>query len=234
MRKILNHLTTDWYKYLLELIVIMAGILGAYTLNDWSDRRQRHKTELEILSEIKTNLQLDLIDLKQNSNGHERGLRLLDSLGNAEEYKLDNYQIGFYLSVGFRDYVYLPQTSAFATLKAKGVDLVANDSLRIDILRLYDFHFNGIVSLESDYKPSQFTDDYKYIVYNYFDKMYLQLDSVELSIVEPKFSGYDWLQNGDVQVRLDQTMGQRQFMKKIYDDVIPMVNDLIVRIEEEL
>ena len=36
MNKIFNHLKSDWYKYVLELIVITAGILGAYALNNWS------------------------------------------------------------------------------------------------------------------------------------------------------------------------------------------------------
>ena len=235
MKKIINHLQSDWYKYLFELIVIMAGILGAYALNDWSDRRERKNTEAEILEEIKNNLQLDLIDLTTNRDAHKRSLEMIDSLRNAEEYQLNKYQIGVFLHRGFRDFVYLPQTGAFETLKARGVDLVSDDSIRIDILRLYDFHYNAIVKLEGDYKPSQFTDDYRYILDNNFNRMLLQKNSPHLSIVEPKFSGYDWLQNGDVQVRLDRTSVQRDFMLNMYDsEVISRVNDLISRIEEEL
>jgi len=52
MNRILNHLTTDWYKYLLELIVITAGVLGAFALNNWNEGRLQNKRSIELLGAL--------------------------------------------------------------------------------------------------------------------------------------------------------------------------------------
>lgn len=234
MKRIFQTLSKKWPELLLELIVITVGILAAYGLNNWSQRRAQKNSEMEILSEIKSNLNLDLIDLKGNRDAHKLCLGLLDSIRHAGEYQLTNHQLGVFFHRGFRDFVFLPQTSAFETLKAKGVDLISNDSLRVDILRLYDFYYNGLVEIEGHYEPSAFTQDFRYIVDNYFNRINLHFDSLELSEVETKYAGYDWLSEGDIQVRIDRTALQRQFMLSMYDGVITMINDLTARVDEEL
>lgn len=234
MKRILTTLSQKWPEYLLEILVITIGILGAYALNDWNDRQGKKETEEKILREIRNNLELDLIDLTGNRDAHQMCLGRLDSLRQAEQNLLTDPQIARFFQVGFRDFVFLPQTSAFETLKAKGVDLITNDSLRIDILRLYDFYYNGIVEIEGNYKPSEFTTDYRYILDSYFNKTNLNLDSLELSDVELKYPGYDWINNGDVQVRIDRTAFQRYFMLGTYDEVIALIDQLIIRIEDEL
>lgn len=234
MKRILATLKIKWPEFLLEIFVIMVGILGAYTLNGWSYRTERSGQERQILREIRNNLELDLFDLQGNRNAHKGALDLLDSLENAENYQLTDEQIGLYLFRAFRDLVYLPQTSAFETLKAKGVDLISNDSLRIDILRLYDFQYNGIVEIEGQYDPSGYTADYRYIQENYFERLILDLKNFEQSIVITTETGYDWLKNGDVLVRFDRTRQQRAFMLAWYDVVINDVRTTIERIDKQV
>ena len=211
--------------------MITIGILGGYALNDWSANRSRKQTELKILKEIKSNLELDLIDLNENRQGHFTNLKVLDSLNRGEEFQLTKEQVALNLYGAFRDYIYTPQRSAIETLTAKGVDLITDDSLRINILRLYDFYTTALVKMEEEYQPSQFTADFRYIQDRYYARLDITADSLR---VQPIFSGYDWLKNQDVTIRIDRTMMQRRWMVKRYDECILMVQETIDHIDQKL
>lgn len=211
--------------------MITIGILGAYALNDWSANRSRKQTELKILKEIKSNLELDLIDLNENRQGHFTNLKVLDSLNRGEEFQLTKEQVALNFYGAFRDYIYTPQRSAIETLTAKGVDLITDDSLRINILRLYDFYTTALVKMEEEYQPSQFTADFRYIQDRYYARLDITADSLR---VQPIFSGYDWLKNQDVTIRIDRTMMQRRWMVKRYDECILRVQETIDHIDQKL
>ncbi|MFK7953571.1 MAG: hypothetical protein AB8B73_12050 [Ekhidna sp.] len=66
MKKILNHLQADWYKYTIELIVITAGILGAFILNSWKEDRDRQGEESTILLGLKQEFEVNLVDVNRN------------------------------------------------------------------------------------------------------------------------------------------------------------------------
>jgi len=231
MKRIVRTLNKKWPEYILEILVITIGILGAFALNSWNENNNRKKAETEILKEIKANLELDLIDLKENRGGHSFNLEKLDSLKKAQEFQLSKEQIALNIYSAFRDYIYTPQRSAIETLTAKGVDLISDDSLRINILRLYDFYTASLVKMQEDYQPSQFTDDYIYIQNKYYIRMDLSADSL---YVQPVFSGYEWLENQDVSIRIDRTMMQRSWILDRYDDCIQLVQETINHIDEKL
>jgi hypothetical protein len=64
MKKIINHLATDWYKYLLELFVITAGVLGAFALNNWNETRKLRIQEEQTLNAIREEVYANLLVLK--------------------------------------------------------------------------------------------------------------------------------------------------------------------------
>jgi hypothetical protein len=230
MKRIGTTLKEKWPEYILEILVITIGILGAFALNSWNDESNREEAELKILKEIKSNLELDLIDLNENRTGHFQNLQRLDSLKRAEEFQLTKEQVATNFYSAFRDYIYTPQRSAIETLTAKGVDLISDDSLRIGILRLYDFYTASLVKIEEDYQPSQFTDDFIYIQNKYYLRMDFNGDSHQ---IQPVFSGYDWSTNQDVIIRIDRTMMQRRWIVKQYDQCIQLVQETINHINEK-
>ena len=41
MNKLITHLKTEWYKYGLETLVVILGILVAFALNNWNEERKQ-------------------------------------------------------------------------------------------------------------------------------------------------------------------------------------------------
>ena len=69
MNKILQHLQSEWYKYILEILVITFGILGAFALNNWHEGRKDKRLLVNHLTKISENLSNDsmqLHELQQN------------------------------------------------------------------------------------------------------------------------------------------------------------------------
>ena len=52
MKKILETVRSKWAEYLLEILVIMIGILGAYSLNQWNISRNEQKLKEYYLSSL--------------------------------------------------------------------------------------------------------------------------------------------------------------------------------------
>lgn len=212
-----------------EIVVITIGILIAYQLNNIKDVRNTNEAERKILQEIKSNLELDKIDLLANKQGHLRAVYFLDSLKNWKGDYSD--EIGSMLFTVFRDYLFIPQTSAFETLKSKGVDLIKNDSIRIKIQRLHDFHYQALIQYESQYEANQFYDDFLFVVENNFNSFPLGDPSVAPT---PKTKNMSWLSQPKIRVRMDLCTFEHQFVLSLYAIIETEIDTLIELIDLEL
>lgn len=220
----------NFLQILIEIGVITIGILIAYQLNSWNDSKKVRESEQNILAEIRSNLELDLSDMIGNQSAHANSLLLIDSLNLQAQEEKYNVKIPFFIFRIFRDLLFIPQTSAFETLKSRGVDLITNDSLRIRILRLYDFQYSALIQMESDYAPGQFQGDFRYFVETYF----LNFDLNNYEDITPRYKSSSWLKNSDVRIRLDLAKRERLFYNGAYLAVIEEVKDLIQAIDQEL
>ena len=59
MKKILQNLKENWITYGFETLVVIVGILGAFALNNWNEKRQTTALEIEYLIRLHTDLAND-------------------------------------------------------------------------------------------------------------------------------------------------------------------------------
>ena len=137
-------------KYLIyaigEIFLVVIGILIALQLNNLNEERKEHNLELKTLSEIQKAFKGDLKDLKFNFNLHEQGLIACEKLISAFDQDLPYHDsINQYFAQFSNFSLLIRNTSAYETLKTRGVDIIRNDSLRSQIINMHDYHYHYIL-----------------------------------------------------------------------------------------
>jgi len=157
-----------WRKYLLEFISIFVAVISAFALNNWSENRRDHEAASKILIEISNGLEKDLEDIKTNILGHEFGLESCEywhRVLQGKEVGKDSLEHQF--SRLTRDFISLQNSTGYESLKSKGLELIADDSLRNDIITLYEFEYQILDKMEEEYNEMQFQENY----YNEFARI---------------------------------------------------------------
>ncbi|MFY0606105.1 MAG: hypothetical protein JXR10_05280 [Cyclobacteriaceae bacterium] len=67
MKRILTTLKEKWPEYLIESIVIIASILGAFALDNWNENRKEQKQKSELIGQLTTNYEANLLQLNQSA-----------------------------------------------------------------------------------------------------------------------------------------------------------------------
>lgn len=151
----------NWKKYRFEFLSIFIAVIAAFALNNWNEVRKNNRIENKILIEILHGLEKDTDDIKDNKGGHEGGIaacRYWRNLINSEEVNLDS--LARYYSALTRDYISIQNISGYESLKSKGLELVKDDSLRFEIITLYEYDYNVLKKLEEEYQEMQYYKNY--------------------------------------------------------------------------
>lgn len=157
------------YYFILEIFSIFLGVTIAFLASHWNDVRKDRITEQKILAELKVELVTDLSDVRNNINGHQLGLKAVDLFQrycSGKQVSLDS--LGLFYERLHRDYLSITNTTAYETLKSKGLEIITNEKLRNDIVRLYDFEYEILEKLEEQYRPAQFHENYFSILNRHF------------------------------------------------------------------
>ncbi len=223
----------NWRKYAFEFLSIFIAVISAFALNNWNDNRKDSKAENRILDEISNGLEKDIEDVGLNVLGHEFGLKSSQfwrKVIKDEEVKFDSIQ-AYYFNF-LRDYICFQNTSGYENLKSRGLELIKNDSLRTDIISLYEYDYKTLKTLEEDYYEMQFHQNY-YKEINELISPNFQYDTkgniigiaqpINLSIGDRnRLLSYLW--------RID---ANRNFTLGFYDQIEKSVEKLRKKIEEE-
>lgn len=143
MRSIINQLKQLNWKYILgEVTLIVIGILVAVQINNWNGHRKSRNFEKQIMIEIYQTFQKDLDIINSRI---KRCQTIEKATAKAYQHLIDKAPLTDELQQSFWlcNWVvfFQPQTIAFERLRAKGIELVSDDQLRIKLLHLHDYRY---------------------------------------------------------------------------------------------
>ena len=232
-RKIRQNLLSEGKlsKYLIyaigEILLVMIGILLAFQVNSWNDQKKRDLLEINILEELKQNLMVDISDFDRNVIWHKRALRSSQIISGVIENNLPYYDsLGNHFSNILIVPMFLPTATAYESLKLTGTKLITNNSLRFDVIELYERNY---VFLKDVINTERL-------------KMYNDLDG----FYRRKFSSIDFYGNSHP-VNFEELMKNQEYSNYIhyqetisdfilnrYDGTKESSEKLIIKINEEL
>ena len=134
-----------------EIVLVVVGILIALQINTWNEERKESVQENQLLKELSLNLQSNIEEFNKNINFQNSSIQGIDILlGHLESDKPYHDSLSFY----FRGLIYLEQIvvsrSAYETLKSVGLKNIRSDSLRREIIDLFEMTYPNIVNLIRD------------------------------------------------------------------------------------
>jgi len=224
----------DWRKYLLEFLAIFIGISLAFALDKWNENRREIRSESKILTEMKHGLALDLQDVTENIKGHHAGIRSCNyfkTLIENEPVNLDSLQFHYFML--WRDFISIQNKTGYESLKSKGLELIRNDSLRFQIVEIYDFKFEIIEKLEEQYSEMQLNKSYFHPIndllaeYMEFDKEGKLINIRQPILLSKK-------DKNRVFSFFYRMIGAREYRLRFYNNIKGEIEKLIQEIEKEL
>lgn len=218
----------------MEFLSIFIAVISAFALNNWNENRRDGQAATKILTEISNGLQKDLDDIRINMAGHKEGLnackywRKVLAQQNVDQDSLRRYYLGL-----TRDFFSAQNNSGYETLKSKGLELIENDSLRFDIISLYEYDYESLKTMEENYFEMQFQENYfegfnQFIAPNFVFNERGDIASIKLpirigDIDKNILLSYLW------KIELN-----RGFILRYYGDMELKIEDLTERIDSEI
>ncbi len=243
-RKIRQKLLSDnkFSKYLIyamgEIVLVVIGILIALYINNWNEARKRSDEEVGILKDLKIGLESDLADLQYNVKSISSSIAAADRVIKSIENDSPYYDsIPDLIGRAMFPVKFVYSTSAFETLKSKGIDLISNPKLRDAIVDVYDSGYTFFIETEraitldageralTELYPTRFEESYVFD----FDQPDFQPRLVPLD--------YEKLKKDQEFIYFIKSFRNRLdiFMKFHYQKItMPNVENLIGQIENEL
>ena len=232
-RKIRQNLLSEgksakYFKYALgEIILVVIGILIAVQINNQNEIRKNNTIESKLLKEISIGLNQDLSDITLNMSGHKAGLKACDYWRKiVTNKKVDTDSIAYYYHYLTRDFISIQNISGYQSLKSRGLELVTNESLRIEIIKLYEQDYSSMHKLEEEYQELQFQENY-FKEINQIISPHLKFDDDDGDIASISFP-LDITENEQKMMLsfLWKIKKNRQFVLNVYVDIEQNVNHL--------
>ena len=137
-------------KYLVyaigEIILVVIGILVALQVNNWNENQKLRSTEFSLLKEISVDIGQNIGQIKDIISADyrhiQKGEYLLKILKDSKSVFHDSLKYSFGIVNSYLPFEHTD--GAYDNLKQKGLDIIQDDSLKIEIRYLFEELFPGI------------------------------------------------------------------------------------------
>lgn len=220
---------TRYFLYAIgEIILVVIGILIALQINNLNESNKLTSKEIILLTEMKSNLKSDLLDLEYNIDGNQSRIfsneLILKSLQDKNPYH-DSLR-GHFGKI-FGNFQLSENTASWENLKSIGLDLISNDSLRNKISNLYSTKYPYLENTEKGVD-----DRYQWNIF-----YPLILESLNMDTVWESASPNDYealIENREFQEVLKMNLFIRNFQQNQYEDLHELVENIIKDIDSHL
>lgn len=227
--------TVKWFNNnLIQFVFIFVSVLFAFSLSEWSNKREERITEVKILKEISNSLKRDLYDLENNVYAYgmsERSIEIVKEW--LDGNNTPNDSLNLYYQIMLRNYTPIINRSAYESLKSTNIKIISNDSLRLDIISMYDYYYRMVEKLEDEIFEMQ---DYR----NHSEKVnkiispYMIFDENIQLIGLADASGISEKDKNSILESFWKVTENRKFKVQLYNDIISQINLLEQKIDKEL
>ena len=222
--------TSKYFKYAIgEIVLVVIGILIALQINNWNELRKLQNEELNLLSDIKSNLVVTLKDLQQDTLGNGKYLRLYLKIENYINNNLpyDTELDSAFACLTFWHSPYIT-TTAYNTLQSKGLDLIKNEVLKNNIVNIYEVKLK---TLMVDYDKSEWELSQN-VVIPFFSKHIRRFH--EESLYQARPNDFESLKKNDEFLNiLSMIIRQRKRGFDFYREAMTELQNLIDNIDYE-
>ncbi|MFY0624766.1 MAG: hypothetical protein JXR07_00610 [Reichenbachiella sp.] len=134
MKKIFETFRQKWTEYILEILVIMIGILGAFMLNDWNESNRLDNQRQELIASLIEDFEYNSTTLEEErivmSKGRLTKMDLFYDLLNRDEKTVSMDSLRNLAVTFFRFDYFRPNLTAYNVAKSSGsLELLDNKKL---------------------------------------------------------------------------------------------------------
>ena len=128
-----------------EILLVVIGILIALQVNNWNERQKDLVFEREILGQIRENLIRDKGSLVEINKINKKALYASTQLTDSTKRITDRDSIPYWLADVARFTRFHPITNSYEVLKSKGLEIISNNNLRLELGKYYDDQVNQTI-----------------------------------------------------------------------------------------
>ena len=152
-------MSRSWRSSIREVVLIFVGITLALFFENWNEERLQRSQERELVAQVlddlrETHQELLRSDLPNQEWAKDAHRRIMESVYGGSIIEPDSIDVDFgrLLSNGSRLY---PQAAGYESLKAVGVDIIADDSVRLAVTGFYERYLGRVAVAETRLLDSQ-------------------------------------------------------------------------------